>query len=61
MKKSLLILAITFGTQVVNAHPGGTHTHESLLHEWSWMLIPALAVIGLIYNVSKKSYKSSKK
>jgi len=60
MKKSLLILAITFGAQVVNAHPGGTHTHESLLNEWSWLLIPALAVIGLVYYVNKKSYKSSR-
>ena len=61
MKKSLLILAITFGTQVVNAHPGGTHAHESLLHEWAWILLPAIAAFGLIWKFSKKGYSSSKK
>lgn len=61
MKRALLILAITFGIQIANAHPGGGHTHESLLHEWSWILIPAVVVCGLIYKFSKKNYSSTKK
>lgn len=54
MKKALLILAITFGIQVVSAHPGGVnHTHHSFLQEWSWVLIPA--VIGaLVYLYYRK-------
>ena len=62
MKKALLILAITFGIQTMNAHPHTTgHAHESILHEWSWVLIPAIIACGLIWKFSKKSYSSSKR
>ena len=62
MKKALLILVLTISIQTINAHPNTTaHAHETLLQEWSWILIPAIAAIGLIWKFSKKSYSSSKK
>ena len=62
MKKALLILVLTISIQTINAHPNAAaHAHETLLQEWSWILIPALIVIGLIYKISKRNYSSSKR
>jgi hypothetical protein len=57
MKKVLLILVLTISIQTMNAHPNTTsHAHETLLHEWAWILLPAIAIIGLVWKLSKESY-----
>lgn len=62
MKKALLILVLTISIQTINAHPNAAaHAHESLLHEWAWILLPAIVAFGLIWKFSKKNYSSIKK
>lgn len=54
MKRALLILVLTLSIQTINAHVQTTaHTHESFLHEWAWVLIPA--AVGVILHLIYKS------
>ena len=55
MKKVIILLTLVFGIQSANAHITSVeHAHESLLHEWAWLLIPAIAAVALIWKFGKK-------
>ena len=62
MKKALLILVLTISIQTIDAHPNAAaHTHETFLQEWVWILLPAIAIFGLVWKFGKKNYSSSKR
>jgi len=59
MKKVFAILFLVFGTQLMDAHPGITgHSHESVISEWAWLLIPIVAISMLGIYLTKKRTKS---
>lgn len=46
MKKAFLILFLTIGTQLMQAHPGVEHhAHDSLIGELAWLIVPGIALI----------------
>lgn len=59
MKKALLILFLTIGTQILQAHPGAQHhAHDSLIGEWAWLIIPAIALIVFGRQIVKRQKKN---
>jgi len=45
MKKAFLILFLTIGTQLMQAHPGVEHhAHDSLIGQWAWLIITVIAL-----------------
>ena len=59
MKKALLILFLTIGTQIMQAHPGVEHhAHDSLIAEWAWLIIPGIALIAFGRNCVKRQTKN---
>ena len=61
MKKAILLFVLAISIQTINAHPGANHAHETPLHEWAWVLLPAIAALGLIWKYRKKSLSGIKK
>ncbi len=62
MKKALLILALTLSIQTINAHPSTAHhTHDSLIQEWVWILIPCIILFALIWKFGRKNYFDTNK
>jgi hypothetical protein len=60
MKKAFLILFLTVGTQIMQAHPGvAHHAHESLIGEWAWLMVPLVALIVLGRNLTPRGAKKS--
>jgi len=59
MKKALLILFLTIGTQIMQAHPSVEHhAHDSLIGEWAWLIIPAIALIAFGRHCVKRQTKN---
>ncbi len=62
MKKAILFLVLVLSIQTINAHiTSAQHTHETFIHEWAWLLIPAMISGLLIWKFSKKSYSANKR
>jgi len=62
MKKALSIFILAITSQVIFAHPGSEHHHhESFIGEWAWLLIPAIAIVGLIWKFGNKKMKKIEK
>ena len=60
MKKAFLILFLTIGTQIMQAHPGVEyHAHDSLIGEWAWLMVPLVALIVLGWNLTPRGAKKS--
>ena len=60
MKKAFLILFLTLGTQIIQAHPGVEHhAHDSLFGEWAWLMVPLVALIVLGWNLTPRGAKKS--
>jgi hypothetical protein len=60
MKKAFLILFLTIGTQIMQAHPDVEHhTHDSLIGEWAWLMVPLVGLIVLGWNLTVKGAKKS--
>jgi ABC-type dipeptide/oligopeptide/nickel transport system permease component len=60
MKKVSFILFLAMGTQIMNAHPSvASHSHDSIISEWAWLIIPilALGIFGAYY--AKKNGKKA--
>jgi hypothetical protein len=61
MKKAVLFLTFVVSIQSINAHiTSHEHAHESFIHEWAWLLIPAIAALGLIWKYRRKSFSLKK-
>ncbi|MEP5255025.1 hypothetical protein [Winogradskyella rapida] len=61
MKKSLSILTLAISSQILLAHPGSDHhSHSSFIGEWAWLLIPAIALVGLVWKFSANKTASEK-
>lgn len=59
MKKAFLILFLTMGTQLMQAHPGlEHHAHDSLIGEWAWLIIPVIALIAFGRHYVKRQMKN---
>lgn len=61
MKKVVAIVAGIISIQAVSAHPGAAHSHETILHEWAWIALPAIAALGLVWKYRKQALKAAKK
>lgn len=63
MKKVLSLLILLLSLQTINAHGlSSQHTHESLLGEWAWILIPCIVLFALTWKLGAKNYfKADKK
>ncbi|WP_179352095.1 hypothetical protein [Winogradskyella vidalii] len=56
MKKSFSILLFVISSQILLAHPGADHTHDTFMGEWAWLLVPAVALVAfLIWKFNSKS------
>ncbi|MBP1839903.1 hypothetical protein [Formosa algae] len=59
MKKLSSILFIVLSSQIALAHPGGHHTHDTLIGAWGWLIVPCIAIVAIIWKFSKaKSNKA---
>ncbi len=48
MKKAFSILVLLLSAQLINAHPGTEgHSHDSLLGELAWILLPLITIVAL--------------
>lgn len=55
MKKVLSLLILLLSIQTINAHVSTSeHTHESLLGEWAWILLPCIALCVLALKLRGK-------
>ena len=63
MKKVFSILLFVISSQILLAHPGVEHhSHDSFMGEWAWLVIPAIALVALVWKFSTKNQsKKSKK
>ena len=60
MKKALLILIPVITSQVLHAHPGlDSHTHDSLVGEWGWLLIPIGILLAIGWYFIKGKFRIS--
>ncbi|MCG1035208.1 hypothetical protein [Polaribacter sargassicola] len=61
MKKLLSIFFIAISSQMMNAHVQTTsHTHDSFISEWAWLLIPAIALVAIVWKMTQTKLKNSK-
>ena len=60
MKKLFSIFLIVISSQILMAHPGGHHTHDTLIGAWGWLIVPAIAIVGIVYHFSKKQAQKNK-
>ena len=62
MKKAISILVFAFSIHTVSAHVTVTqHTHDSLVSELSWIVIPSIILIALIWKFGRKNYLKTTK
>ena len=62
MKKVISLLVLVLSIQTMNAHViTSQHTHDSLVGEWAWILIPCIILSVLILTMVKKSITLKKK
>ena len=55
MKKVLFLLMLLTSIQSINAHASTSHhTHDSLLGEWAWILLPCIALCALAWKIKTK-------
>lgn len=55
MKKVLSILILVLSIQSINAHVSSSHhTHDSILGEWAWILLPCIALCVLAWKLRGK-------
>lgn len=48
MKNAFSILVLVLSTQLINAHPGiENHSHDSVLGELAWILLPLITIVAL--------------
>jgi len=60
MKKIFSISFLALSSQILLAHPGEHHTHTTFMAEWAWLIVPAVAVIFLVFKYAQKQVKKSK-
>ena len=54
MRKAVLLAVLVLSMQTINAHiTSSEHAHESFIHEWAWLLIPAIVAGALIWKFGK--------
>jgi hypothetical protein len=57
MKKVLSLLMLLLSLQTINAHAiTSHHTHDSLVGEWAWILLPCIALGLLMWKLGAKNY-----
>ena len=60
MKKVFSMLFLAIGTQIINAHPSvANHSHDSIIAEWAWLIIPILTIGVFGFYYTKKSKKTA--
>ena len=59
MKKLFSISFLALSSQILLAHPGEHHTHTSFMAHWAWLLVPAVAIVFLVFKYAKKQTKKS--
>ncbi|WP_299529535.1 hypothetical protein [Ulvibacterium sp.] len=48
MKKAFSILVLALSAQIINAHPSvENHSHDSILGQLAWIILPLIAIIAL--------------
>jgi len=58
-KNAVLILFLTMGTQLMQAHPGlEHHAHDSLIGEWAWLIVLGIALIAFGRHYVKRQMKN---
>lgn len=63
MKKVISLFILLLSIQTINAHViSSQHTHDSLVGEWAWIIIPCIALGALMWKLGAKNYfKTHKK
>ena len=62
MKKVISLLILLLSIQTINAHATATqHSHDSIIDEWAWILIPCIALFILTWKLGGKKYFASLK
>lgn len=58
MKKVFSIFFLMMGSQILLAHPGVEHhSHDSLIGEWAWLILPLIAMVGIVWKFSQTRAK----
>ncbi|QXP78517.1 MULTISPECIES: hypothetical protein [Winogradskyella] len=61
MKKVFSILLFVISSQILLAHPGVEHhSHDSFMGEWAWLVIPAIALVALVWKFNSNKSQSEK-
>lgn len=63
MKKVLSLLMLLLSLHRMNAHAiTSQHTHDSLIAEWAWILLPCIVLCVMTWKLGVKNYfKTDKK
>ena len=62
MRKAVLFLTLVLSIQSINAHiTSADHAHESFIHEWAWLCIPAMIAGVLIWKFGRKNHITDKR